>query len=79
MACRFVEDETGVFHVRPVFAIDREDQPVGIDFGKRIIARQAINGHALMSDQGTAALARAEAVFLEDSFELHGQDANIGP
>jgi hypothetical protein len=79
VAGRLVQHQAGEFGIRPVDAIDREDEISGRDVGKGIVANLAIDRDAFVANQPSAALARTEAVFLEESFKLHGRDANIGP
>lgn len=72
-----MEHQRGEFHVRPVNAIDRKDQTIRINISERVVYDGAIDAYPFLANQRPAALARAKAVFLQESFELHGRDATI--
>lgn len=76
ITCWLVEDDGRLFEVRPINAIDRQHKAFGWNLGKGVVTNLAINGNPFMANQRPAALAGAKAMFLKDTFKLHGQDVN---
>ena len=66
-----VQHQVGFFAVFPRFALDGKAQIVGAEIREWVVARFAVDGHFMMANQDAAQFARAKALRVENTFNLH--------
>jgi hypothetical protein len=71
VAGRLVQEHDGAFGVGPGAAVDREDEPAGVDLGIGVVDGLPADRDAAARDQRRALAPGAEALRLQDLRESH--------